>query len=72
MNLEQMSTLLDYENVLNQYSGKRYHFRIAVDQSVSLIEVKSIGKEKIIVKNLTEEQMVVWFKRHFKVVLNGI
>jgi len=72
VNLEQMNTLLDYENVLNEYSGKRYHFRIEVDQSISLLEVKSIEKEKIIIKNLTEEQMVVWFKRHFKVVLNGI
>jgi len=69
MNLQQITSLLEYENILNQYSGKRYHVRVELDQSITLVQVKSIGNEKIIVKNLTEEQMVIWLKRHLKVVI---
>ncbi len=62
--------LLHFEQLLNQFTKKRYHLRQgAISGLVSLILIREIGKEAVIVENLTPDQMYGWFKRHLKVVL---
>lgn len=67
--LHELMYLMEYEQLLNSYSGKRYHFRKNDNQSVCLVEVIKIGQEKIIIDNLTDDQMYNWLKRHIKVTL---
>lgn len=71
MNTLELYSLLEFENILNQYSGKRYHIKINEDGSISLVQVKSIGKEILIVKFITEEQMLNFLKRNVRVSLLG-
>jgi len=67
---EHITNLIELENLLNQYSGKRYHFKADDDWLFSIVEVVKIGKEKIIVKDLTLEQLYNFLKRNIKISLS--
>ena len=62
---------LEIENLLNQSSGKRYHFRSGDDWKFSIVEVKKIGNEKIIVEDLDIHQMIAYLKKNLKVTLEN-
>ena len=61
--------LFHMEQILNTYSGKRYHLRQNVAERYDLIEVKKLGKEYFLVNDVTKEEMFGWLKKHLKVVL---
>lgn len=69
MSDQKLDTLLNFENLLNEFSGKRYHFKAGDDWKFSIVEVERIGKEKILVENLSYDEMYVWIKRRLKVIL---
>jgi len=58
--------LFHIEQLLNRYSGKRYHIRESLEGKTSLIEIIKFGKEKTIVKDLTTEQMFSWLQKHLR------
>jgi hypothetical protein len=64
-----LQQFIEIENLLNQSSGKRYHFRSGDDWKFSIVEVEKIGNEKIIVDDLDIHQMIVYLKRNLKVTL---
>jgi len=66
---EQITKLIELENLLNEYSGKRYHFKAGDDWLFSIVEVEKIGKEKLIVKDLTLDQLYGFIKKNIKITL---
>ena len=63
--------LFHYELLLNQYSDKRYHLIQKTNGFCALVEIKKLGKEKILTAELSPEQMIIWFKRHLKLKLEA-
>jgi hypothetical protein len=63
--------LFQIEQILNEYSGKRYHIITLTTGRHNLVEVKRIGKEKLIVQNLTSEMMYSYLKKYLKVELKN-
>jgi hypothetical protein len=61
--LSALARLIEIENLLNEYSGKRYHFLQSYSK-YSLVEVCSMGNEKIIIDNLSLPQMYAYLKKH--------
>lgn len=67
-------TLLDFEQLLNTYSGKRYHLRqddVATIQNerFSIYEIVRFGEERKIIGDLSGVQMISYLQRHLKVEL---
>lgn len=65
----QIEQLIDFENLLNLYSDKRYHLRSGDDWKFELIEVIKIGNEITIITDLNIDQMLSFLKRNIKVKL---
>ena len=60
--------ILEFEQWLNEVSGKRYHIRTEGGLH-SLIEIEGIGKEKVIVKALTLTKIYAYLKRNINITL---
>ncbi len=67
---ESFRKVLEYENLLNEFSGKRYHIVQRIDQLFDIIEVKKIGDDNIIVMGLNLFQLYAYLKRHMKITLD--
>lgn len=63
--------LFRIENLLNEYSGKRYHIKTPCETNgISLIEVERIGKEKFIQTCDTPEQLYCWIRRNISISIS--
>lgn len=61
MSTELLETTIHIENILNLYSGKRYHIKTNCqreDSLLYLIQVVSFGKEKIIIDKLPQKEFL--------------
>jgi len=68
---ESLRKVLEYENFLNEFSGKRYHIVQLNNELFDIIEVKKIGDEKTIVAGLNLFQLYAFLKKHMKVTLQS-
>lgn len=60
--------MLEYEQLLNDYSGKRYHISSGNDlQKFSLILINKNKIDKVLVSDLNVDQMLRWIQRHLVV-----
>lgn len=69
---QQLAKLIELENLLNEYSGKRYHFQMNTDWDrprYAIVEIIKLGKEKTIIKDLTLDQLYAFIKRNIKITL---
>lgn len=67
----ELMRVTEFESMLNEFSGKRYHVVQSSDLLHYLVEVVEMGNEKTIVEGLTLEQLYAYFKRHLKVTLES-
>lgn len=68
--LESLS-ILDWEQLLNTFTKKRYHIIVDYGDKVYLVEVEKIGKNKILTKSMRAEDLKLWIINHIEVSLNG-
>jgi len=62
-------TLIDWENLLNEFTNKRYEFNIDKHEKVSLIESADFGSSRVLISGLTIEQMKLWINKRVKVII---
>ena len=62
-------TILEWENFLNSWTGKRYHINLDEYRGYELIEIIQGGGKCCITNKLTEHEMTVYLLQHVKVEL---
>lgn len=69
--IETISELLGYEELLNRFSGKRYHLvQSSFDPELfSLKLIHGIGIETVLMENVTSEKLLAYIKKNLKVQL---
>ena len=68
---QQITKLIELERILNEYSGKRYHFEVDDDWLYSLVEILTWGKGKIIVEQLTLDQLLDFIKKNIRITIES-
>lgn len=61
--------LFQIEQILNEYSGKRYHIIQNVNDRYDIIKVKENFKKKMLLENATKEEAYEWLKQKLRVEL---
>lgn len=60
--------IIEYEQLLNSHSGKRYHITTGNDmKTFSLLQVNRNNIDKILITDLNAEEMLRWIERHLVV-----